>query len=74
MTIFNLWIFDEKGSLLYYKEWLRKKHTSMEKDEVSFQKKKIAFTAAAPAVIFILEIIYRKGNCSMACSSPSSRL
>jgi hypothetical protein len=50
MTIFNLWIFDEKGSLLYYKEWLRKKHTSMEKDEVSFQKKKIAFTAAAPAV------------------------
>ena len=34
MTIFNLYIFDEKGSLIYYKEWLRKKHTSMEKDEV----------------------------------------
>jgi len=33
MTIFNLYIFDEKGSLIYYKEWLRKKHTSMEKDE-----------------------------------------
>ena len=34
MTIFNLYIFDEKGSIIYYKEWLRKKHTSMEKDEV----------------------------------------
>jgi len=33
MTIFNLYIFDEKGSLLYYKEWLRKKHTSMDKQE-----------------------------------------
>ena len=34
MTIFNLYIFDEKGSLLYYREWLRKKHTSMDKEEV----------------------------------------
>ena len=34
MTIFNLYIFDEKGSLIYYKEWLRKKHTSMDKEEV----------------------------------------
>ena len=34
MTIFNLYIFDEKGSIIYYKEWLRKKHTAMEKDEV----------------------------------------
>merc|ERR1712141_180480 len=33
MTIFNLYIFDEKGTLIFYKEWLRKKHTSMDKDE-----------------------------------------
>ena len=36
MTIFNLYIFDEKGTLIFYKEWLRKKHTSMDKDEVLF--------------------------------------
>jgi len=36
MTIYNLWIFDERGTLLFYREWLRKNHTSMEKDEVSF--------------------------------------
>lgn len=39
MTIFNLYIFDEKGSLLYYREWLRKKHTSMDKEEVITVKK-----------------------------------
>ena len=33
MTIYNIWIFDEKGTLLFYKEWLRKKHTSMDKQE-----------------------------------------
>lgn len=33
MTIFNLYIFDEKGSLLFYREWLRKKHTSMDKED-----------------------------------------
>jgi hypothetical protein len=34
MTIYNLWIFDEKGTLLFYREWIRKNHTSMEKEEV----------------------------------------
>jgi len=33
MTIYNIWIFDESGTLLFYKEWLRKKHTSMDKQE-----------------------------------------
>ena len=33
MTIYNLWIFDEKGTLLYNREWLRKKFTSMDKQE-----------------------------------------
>ena len=36
MTIFNLYIFDEKGTLIFYKEWLRKKHTSMDKEEVRY--------------------------------------
>jgi len=34
MTIYNLWIFSEKGTLLFYREWLRKNHTSMDKEEV----------------------------------------
>ncbi len=38
MTIYNFYIFDEKGTLLFYKEWLRKKHTSMDKEEVKFAK------------------------------------
>ena len=33
MTIYNLWIFDEKGTLLFYREWLRKKHTSMGREQ-----------------------------------------
>ena len=33
MTIYNLWIFDEKGTLLFYREWLRKKHTSMDREQ-----------------------------------------
>lgn len=49
MTIFNLYIFDEKGSLIYYKEWLRKKHTSMEKDEVR---------SAGIKWVFILMFLY----------------
>ena len=36
MTIYNLWIFDEKGTLLFYREWLRKKHTSMDREQVCF--------------------------------------
>ena len=33
MTIYNLWIFDEKGTLLFYREWLRKKHTSLDREQ-----------------------------------------
>lgn len=33
MTIYNLWLFDEKGNLIYYREWNRKKNTSMDRNE-----------------------------------------
>ena len=33
MTIYNLYLFDRDGTLLFYHEWIRTKHTSLSKEE-----------------------------------------
>lgn len=43
MKIFNLYIFDKLGTLMYYAEWNRTKKSGLTQEEVSFLIRKMIF-------------------------------
>lgn len=61
MTIYNIYIFDKSGILLYYHEWNRFKQSGMTKEEVCFdcENSKLVFNT----------LYFRRPNSCMECCS-----